>query len=206
MKTGPVAVHQDHRGGEVESTSGQYSIRGSTVERLAGHQPCRIVVVTWTRNKRCSALMGVVIRLQRMNTIIIGVVIRDIQARPLALRVTVPFGRTMRPKTVKQAIHVMLRMATQPCNDSDSGLSSVVCYRYLVYVELDQRTVSLIKWVLPMLTAMKPNWLWGGITGDSMTTVCLLRNWLTITRPQVTTRTRQPHLEDVVITLIDLVN
>ena len=47
MKTGPVAVHEDHGGGKVESTCGQDSIRRLAVERLAGHQSGCVVVVAW---------------------------------------------------------------------------------------------------------------------------------------------------------------
>lgn len=49
VEAGAVAVHQDHGGGEVESTCGQDSIRRLAVERLAGHQPGRVVVVAWVR-------------------------------------------------------------------------------------------------------------------------------------------------------------
>lgn len=47
VKAGPVAVHQDHCGGEVESTCGQDAVRGFAVERLAGHQSSGVVVVAW---------------------------------------------------------------------------------------------------------------------------------------------------------------
>lgn len=58
VKARPVAVHQDHCGGEVERTCGQDSVRGSAVEGLAGHQSRGVVVVAFVVRLCCGRSSG----------------------------------------------------------------------------------------------------------------------------------------------------
>lgn len=45
METGAIAIHQDHRGGEVQGASGQYPIGWFAVKRFANQQSGAVEVV-----------------------------------------------------------------------------------------------------------------------------------------------------------------